>query len=48
MKEFETGERQISSQWVDALTDLPQKASDDLPQRNDEEKQLFPRFGETL
>ena len=44
MKEFETGEWQILSQWVEEpLTDLPQKNVPSIYQfaRNDEEKQLF-------
>ena len=44
MKEFETGEWQILSQWVEEpLTDLPQKNVPAIYQyaRNDEEKQLF-------
>jgi tripartite-type tricarboxylate transporter receptor subunit TctC len=43
-KEFETGEWQILSQWVeDPLTDLPQKNVPSIYQfaRNEDEKQLF-------
>lgn len=44
MKEFETGEWQILSQWVEEpLTDMPQKNVPSIYQfaRNDDEKQLF-------
>ena len=44
LKEFETGEWQILSQWVEEpLTDLPQKNVPSIYQfaRNDEDKQLF-------
>jgi hypothetical protein len=44
MKEFDSGEWQILSQWVEEpLTDLPQKNIPSIYQfaRNDEEKQLF-------
>jgi hypothetical protein len=44
LKEFETGEWQILSQWVEEpLTDLPQKSVPSIYQfaRNDEDKQLF-------
>lgn len=44
MKEFETGEWQILSQWVEEpLTDLPQKNIPSIYQfaRNEDEKQLF-------
>ena len=44
LKEFETGEWQILSQWVeDPLTDLPQKNVPSIYQfaRNDDDKQLF-------